>query len=48
MLFSCVKIATCLSEGFEALNRVLVTVKGKSKIYILAMMDFATRRGGII
>jgi thymidine phosphorylase len=25
----------CLSEGFEALNRVLVTVKGKSKIATL-------------
>jgi thymidine phosphorylase len=29
----------CLSEGFEALNRVLVTVKGKSKIATLYIIN---------
>jgi thymidine phosphorylase len=36
----------CLSEGFEALNRVLVTVKGKSKIATLYFSNGILQPGG--
>jgi thymidine phosphorylase len=51
MLFSCVRDChICLSEGFEALNRVLVTVKGKSKIATLYFSNDGILQpgGGII
>jgi thymidine phosphorylase len=39
----------CLSEGFEALNRVLVTVKGKSKIATLYFSNdgFCNQESGL-
>jgi thymidine phosphorylase len=36
----------CLSEGFEALNRVLVTVKGKSKIATLYIINDGILKSG--